>query len=248
MFKKRELLFLGLFGLSAFNVAEAKSDFFDKFYVRGNAYVGYNYSMSNYSMVGVRNNVDLLGLNDPYETKSILRHSPIVGVGANLYFKISKRLDLLAGVDITGRIPVGTKTEESRSFNEYEEIYAYSDSYVFQEYAKLNAKLGVKVNFNKSFAVESYGLAGINVAKFDRNFNYVSRVGSLVEYNKAGINIGTVFGAGANFVIKDRYTVGVEYYNSRNARNISGTHRGDEIGFKSKLNIHNVLVKFGVQF
>ena len=49
--------FLGLFGLSAFNVAEAKSDFFDKFYVRGNAYVGYNYNLSNYSMVGVRNNI-----------------------------------------------------------------------------------------------------------------------------------------------------------------------------------------------
>ncbi len=240
---RKILLCILVFGLSFFDKKDAFSKE-SKFYVRTNAYIGYNYSVLNDYI-----NVDYFNAKtmvDGEFKKYERRHLPIIGIGSNLYFKFNNIIHPFIGFDLTGIIPLGERTEMTKNLIiESKNIKKnYNTSFSFERYLKLNAKLGVKFNFNNSFAIEPYALAGIEVVRAKLNYNYYFN--DKLETGTADSKLLAIYGLGINFVFKDRYNIGVDYYSYNNVTKNVET-KGD--GFiRYKISMYNILVKFGIQF
>lgn len=234
---RKILLCILVFGLSFFNKENAFSKE-SKIYVRTNAYIGYNYSAFDDYV-----NVDYLGVKTvsnelkKYERK----HLPIIGIGSNLYFKFNNIIHPFIGFDLTGVIPLGEKTKVTKNFSNDS---ITETSFSFEKYLKVNAKVGAKFNFNNSFAIEPYALAGIEVIRAKLNYNYYFN--DKLETGTADSKLLAIYGLGINFVFKDRYNIGVDYYSYNNVTKNVKTN-GD--GFiRYKISMYNILVKFGIQF
>ena len=99
----------------------------------------------------------------------------------------------------------------------------------FKEILKANFMIGTKMNITKNFAISVYGLIGLNYAKFysytekTNILNNITVFGEIYNANdlfpsqsKKTKNIGLLYGAGLNFIIRDMFMLGFEYSFSKN--------------------------------
>ena len=145
-------------------------------------------------------------------------------------YTLNKRFALLGGLEIQGRYPVS-----GRKFASYSAEYI-DNYYKYDEYLRLNAKLGLKTDLTKDVAVETYGIVGMNMAGFKVKQDDF-------DTDTSKMNVGLTTGAGIDFVIVDRFVVGVEYrYGLNKFKNLG------EDNLKFKMKTHSVLAKIGYQF
>ena len=202
--------------------------------------------------------------------KNNIASSAIINVGYNFYIKTESIVDLFIGFDAHGTVYSG-KHKSSNSFvgmataangrerKSYLTEITETNSLNFQEHFRLVGKLGLKFNLHKNFSVEAYGLGGGNIMGISQKGSFYqdefinTRYGhgahdsEIIIYRdetskKNKINYGFVYGTGFSGVIYNRFTVGVEWYNSVNKiSGFSGVKDG-------KVRVCNVLVKIGYQF
>ena len=140
-----------------------------------------------------------------------------------MYYTLNERFALFSGLEIQGRYPVD---------GEFASIDVYH--YKYGEYLRFNAKLGLKTDLTKDIAVETYGIVGMNMAEFKSKQDGDG-------YDK--MNIGLTTGTGINFIIVDKFILGVEYRYGLNKFNNIG-----ETNSAFKMKTHSVLAKIGYQF
>ena len=105
----------------------------------------------------------------------------------------------------------------------------------FHEYFFLNAKFGGRIIFNRNLSLQPYLTAGFNVVQ--AKFNVISN-----EYNVSGkkINIGLTAGCGLEALIRDRFSIALEYRRTFNKFNLPSP-----VGeFKMQSNNLNIKVRY----
>ena len=228
---KRFLLLLLTISLSIFSNIEdayARSDAKKNNRKSKNFYskvkIGVGYELQRYT------GSDVKDAFDSSDEKNRFNHAPVISLGYNLYYKLNKRFALLGGLEVQGRYTIKGKDFVSSD----------GGSVQYNEFLRLSAKLGFKTNLSKKVAVETYGIIGGNIALFED-----------IELLSAGTRdgkctaVGLSAGAGIDFVIADKFTVGVEY--RRGFTNIDIDHLSDDVS-KFKMKTDSVLAKIGYQF
>ena len=209
------------------------------FYSKVNVGVGYGYQFKDAGFFSYAGDV-----NERFIVSRRRRngYDVLANFGYNIYLKASKTINPFIGFDIQGRFGNGREYRgeeyivERGGYNNYSLVTGLGVQ--FKEYGRLALKLGTKIN---NF-FEIYALGGANVAKIDRE--YESYIGSITTGDKQSkVNIGYVYGAGINFIIYDRITMGLEWYTSNN--NV-GAFKANIIDNKIRMN--NVSLKIGCQF
>ncbi len=216
-----------------------------RFSLKSSVYVGAGYSDYNATDTMSEYIISRSSAIESYNnSNNVKRYSPIIGFDVNLYFRLIKNLQLFAGLDAMTR-NLGAATYEYNKVGVLtlsldRQAYNYLNV-TFREYLRLSAKFGARINICKNLAIEPYVLGGINIS----SINYSTKFSFIFsQYNSGNkTDIGRVFGSGANFILKDRYIIGVEYYNTVNKVNIN-----DRFYQSFKLKVHNIFIKFGIQF
>ena len=89
--------------------------------------------------------------------------------------------------------------------------------------------IGTKMNITKNFAISVYGIIGMNYAKFYSHTEKTNILNNITvfgerynandlfpSHSKKTKNIGLIYGAGLNFIIRDMFMLGFEYSFSKN--------------------------------
>ena len=244
-----------------------------RFYGKANIYIGYGLQQSSYnvtSKVGIKNEYSNASNSLSKTNKNI---SGVLILNYNFYYKLSNLIHPFIGIDVMTKYPFSSKDEFNFNINNdnINDISGHynvniTDSVKINEYGRINAKLGTKINLHKNISIDPYALAGFNVT---RNFSLLSKIdgyyrskrSSSTHYNvtreassdDGKMRINFVYGGGVDIVLFDKYIVGMEYYNYRVHAGHTLIYEGGYKDFslktkREKFTNHNILIKFGVRF
>ena len=173
-----------------------------------------------------------------------VNRAPIISLGSNLYFNLSNVFKPFIGFEAQGRLPVfGNDFEDKASWLSVPSLKEKKYSEIqFNEYFRLNAKLGSRINIGKNFAFEPYALGGINFTEMKYNRD----LGSEHFYDKS-LKYGFTYGLGTDIVIYNRFTIGFEY--RCGITRFDGVQQGQAIYMNDiKLKTHSFIFKTGIEF
>ena len=167
-----------------------------------------------------------------------VNRAPIISLGSNLYFNLSNVFKPFIGFEAQGRLPVLGKNVFKNKNNNFN----FNFNTQFNEYFRLNAKLGSRINIGKNFAFEPYALGGINFTEMKYNRD----LGSEHFYDKS-LKYGFTYGLGTDIVIYNRFTIGFEY--RCGITRFDGVQQGQAIYMNDiKLKTHSFIFKTGIEF
>ena len=203
----------------------------DSFYGRANVKIGYTFQGYTGEVKDIINDAKDNGLDTNKFT-----HAVNIGIGYDIYYKLSKSINLFAGLEAQGRIPFVNKI-----------VKAGDDSQGILEIFRFNARLGAKMIACKDVAFAPYALLGLNVMYFELGDSQaqISAISTgvdhtTIEKDNSLSSVGISTGAGIETIIKNRFTVGVEYRYGLN----KFSNEDEPLKIKS----HNFAVNLGVQF
>lgn len=115
--------------------------------------------------------------------------------------------------------------------------YGYTLNLKMHEYLMFDLKFGCKIFFNNNIALSPYYMMGLNIAQAQVNIALHDR-----NISNKVTTAGFITGVGVEAVIKDRYSITIEYRHSINKFNFSS--------HKEKLDVssNNLGIKFGYYF
>ena len=191
-----------------------------------------------------------------------------VNFGENFYYKITDLIHPFIGFDMQLRLPFRGKsnvsfsegTKNINNLNSYDKTVDLN----FFEHLRVNAKIGTKISLAKHFAVEVYGTAGANLATSKINNVTVSKMPGwqppktdVYSFTSSKVSVGYNVGVGAEAIIAERITLGVDYRYSSNNFNFVDTGMSHaswgQWQFKShsanrQIKNHSVGARIGIQF
>ena len=218
---------------AAVGVSANAMDFGSNFYGKANVNLGYN-------LQGYQGDVKNL-INDAKDENADTNkynHGITIGVGYNFYYKLNKKLfdktiHPFVGLDITGKIPVaGTKlikeTDEVRTEDEEGNAEGSENAgNKIGEYFMFHVKAGAKLELNKDVAISPYYMLGFNVLKYKVD-------------SESKTTAGLSTGVGVETLIKEKYSVALEYRYTLN--NVKGSESD------LKVQTNNMMLKLGYHF
>lgn len=171
--------------------------------------------------------------------------SPKVGIQAIFFTKVNNFFHPFVGLDFAfnfaehhfqqeyqatqGELFIYFRQVAENTFTYRSLILDFKSIIDFKEILKANFMIGTKMNITKNFAISVYGLIGMNYAKFYSHTEKTNILNNItvfdVIYNandlfpsqsKKTKNIGVIYGAGLNFIIRDIFMLGFEYSISKN--------------------------------
>ena len=219
-------------------------DFSDNVYGKANVSIGYNYrSIAGdfRKVIGMPYEADYDG-DDVADFIGVMKghkssHGLTLGLGYNVYFKANDWFHPFVGLEATGQFDI-----KNRRYLYGKESYETVAKY--WEFLRFNGKFGGKFIINNDFSVLPYATVGFNIVKTS---SYVIDCTS-PEYCPYWYKylVGLTTGAGVDVLIKDRFSIGVEYRYVKVQKTFTSTLvAGPE---KHVWENHNISVKFGYHF
>ena len=204
------------------NAIDFNKDFYGKF----NANIGYSFQGYTGDVTDIIDEMEISGNTNKYS------HSIVLGAGFNTYYKLNNTIEPFAGIYFEGRIPVS----KYNVYDYYNSSYQYGEKMSIKEVFNTQFKFGAKLNVVKDFAIQPYYSVGFNVLML--NYKDVDDYDNDSEKIKKS-KVGFTTGAGVDFIIKDRFTVGVDYRYGQNKMSLPTD---------IKVKTHTGTIKVGVQF
>lgn len=246
--KKVSYLFLASAIMATANYNALSHDFSDKVYGKANVSIGYQFQAIGNSAIKDR----IKQAEEFGNTMNYNYHTLTFGVGYDFYFKVLDFIHPFVGLDIESRIPV-----KNSVFIKQPDGKEWPSTYwKLTDFMSFDLKFGSKFIINKDNAIQLYGLFGMNLlmsstAGYDRS-KPAGGINTSEPY--VGLNVGG--GLGYIYNINSSISVfgAVEYKYSyaKNVRDEEGLARGlygdKEYGLFKNYAMHQVGVKFGVQF
>lgn len=198
----------------AVNSAQAH-DIGDSFYGRANVKIGYTFQGFKGEVEDFIDELERFGVID-YDTSKSTQGINI-GIGYDVYYKLNSFINPFFGLEAQGRIPISSKIVKNEGA-----VHSLA------EYFRFNSRVGAKIIACKYIAFSPYALVGLNVMQFEMKAMDFKKT-------KTGLSVG----AGVETIIKDRFTVGIEYR--------YGSNKMKELEF-NEVKSHNFAVNLGVQF
>ena len=146
-----------------------------------------------------------------------------------IHYKDGSRSDL-TNITVSPRVLVQPRVQELTHAIDITDV-----SIKAHEYFVLNAKLGGRIVFNKTFSLSPYATVGFNVLQTKVNAIYRTQ-----RFHNTAIDIGLSVGVGLETLINERFAVGLEYRKVFNNVKIN-----DE---KIKIYSNNAMIKIGYYF
>ena len=208
-------------------------DFSDQGYGKANVSLGYNYRSWTGDQKKIMNLINAEEGTKIYKSS----HSIMLGLGYNVYYKATDWAHPFFGLEATGQFDLKGRTYvDGKGY--YENVSKY------WEFFRFNGKFGAKFIVNQDLSVLPYATLGFTVVKTsERVIDCVSPLDCPYYYKYL---VGLTTGAGVDVLIKDRFSVGVEYRYVKVQKKLAPAPV-DPVT-KQVWESHNISVKFGYHF
>ena len=241
MKKSVSLLCAGALIAGLANSASAM-DFSDSVYGKANVSLGYNY---RHWTGDVKKSINASHIREiegePITITSMNgksgAHGLTLGLGYNVFFKANDFFHPFVGLEVTGQFDI-----KNRSYLDGKESYETVGKY--WEFFRFNGKFGGKFIINNDFSVLPYATVGFNVVKASSHVIDCTSPEYCPYWYKYLVGLTT--GAGVDVLIKDRFSVGVEYRYVKVQKTFTSAPVDGPV--KHVWENHNIAVKFGYHF
>ena len=205
-------------------------DFSDSVYGKANVSIGYNYR----SWIGdVKTQMNMLPQTKSYKSS----HSIMLGLGYNVYYKANDWAHPFFGLEATGQFDLKGRTYLDGKVTA-ENVTKY------WEFFRFNGKFGTKFIVNQDLSVSPYATLGFTVIKTSEHVIDCESPLECPYWYKYLVGLTT--GAGIDVLVKDRFSVGVEYRYVKVQKKFA-IAPVDPVT-KQVWKNHNIAVKFGYHF
>lgn len=225
------------------DVKKEQSSKQSRFYGKANINIGYGYQDGVGGVVNAAyyENPDNITYQKQEEKG---KNSFVISGGYNVYLKTGNTINPFVGYSVLARF-----SSPSSYYNEIKEgSTARANGVEFKEYGTITGRVGVMINLYKNIlSLQPYVLGGINMANIGQRRAKFG--GNKYDIKTNRVNFGVVYGAGLDFVIGERFTIGGEFYRSVNKTEETYGYNFIMVQVaKERIKMNNFLIKLGYLF